>query len=117
MYWSLQQGTPDSYVTEIQAQGGAAYAHEADLEDPSNIPLIFDLCEEHLGPVDILISNHTYCVLETFDPERVTDDGFPVSLPTAEVIDKHLHLINITHLSTDYRGFARQLFIYLLILG
>jgi 3-oxoacyl-[acyl-carrier protein] reductase len=39
--------------------------------------------------VEILVSNHTYCVLETFDPAQVTSDGFPVSLPTAEVIDAH----------------------------
>jgi 3-oxoacyl-[acyl-carrier protein] reductase len=76
-------------VAEIQAQGGAAYAHEADLEDSDAIPLLFDLCEEQLGPVDVLVNNHTYCVLETFDPERVTTEGFPISLPTAEVIDKH----------------------------
>lgn len=32
------------------------------------IPLLFDWCEAELGPVDILVNNHTYCVLETFDP-------------------------------------------------
>jgi 3-oxoacyl-[acyl-carrier protein] reductase len=37
----------------------------------------------------VLVNNHTYCVLETFDPARVTGEGFPVSLPTPEVIDAH----------------------------
>ena len=88
-YWSQQQGTPDDYTAEIQSEGGAVYIHEADLADTANIPLLFDLCEDNLGPVDVLVNNHTYCVLETFDPARVTDEGFPVSLPTAEVIDAH----------------------------
>jgi 3-oxoacyl-[acyl-carrier protein] reductase len=76
-------------VDEISAQGGLAYAYEADLADTANIALLFDLCEEKLGPVDVLLNNHTYCVLETFDPARVTADGFPVSLPSALVIDAH----------------------------
>jgi 3-oxoacyl-[acyl-carrier protein] reductase len=89
LYWAQQQSTPNDFIAEIRARDGSAYAHEADLADPANIPLLFDLCEEHLGPVDVLVNNHTYCVLETFDPARVTEEGFPVSLPTAEVIDAH----------------------------
>ena len=88
-YWSQQQNTPEKIVAEIQSWGRKASAYEADLEESANIPLLFDLCEEHFGPVDILVNNHTYCVLETFDPARVTDEGFPVSLPTSAVIDKH----------------------------
>ncbi len=89
LYFAQQQDTPDTLVEKIRSEGGFAYAHEADLADPENIPLLFDLCEEHLGPVDVLVNNHTYCVLETFDPARVTSEGFPVSLPTPEVIDAH----------------------------
>jgi len=89
LYWAQQQRRPDDDIAEIKAQGGAVYAFEADLADSANIPLLFDLCEQHLGPVDVLVNNHTYCVLETFDPARVTDKGFPVSLPSAQVIDAH----------------------------
>ena len=89
LYWAQQQRTPDDMVAGIQARGGAAYAIEADLADTGSIPLLFDLCEERLGPVDVLVNNHTYCVLETFDPARVTAEGFPVSLPSAAVIDAH----------------------------
>jgi len=89
LYWAQQQRGPDDEIAKIKAQGGAVYAFEADLADSANIPLLFDLCEQHLGPVDVLVNNHTYCVLETFDPARVTDKGFPVSLPSAQVIDAH----------------------------
>jgi 3-oxoacyl-[acyl-carrier protein] reductase len=89
LYWAQQQRSPDEMVTAIQTQGGAAYAHEADLADSANIPLLFDLCEEKLGPLDVLVNNHTYCVLETFDPARVVGGGFPVSLPSEPVIDAH----------------------------
>ena len=51
----------------------SAIAREVDLGNPANIPLLFDWCEAQLGPVDVLVNNHTYCVLETFDPALVTD--------------------------------------------
>lgn len=69
-----QQQTADPIVEDIRSGGGAACAHEADLADTSNIPRLFDLCEKELGPVDILVNNHTYDVLETFDPEMAGED-------------------------------------------
>jgi 3-oxoacyl-[acyl-carrier protein] reductase len=39
--------------------------------------------------VDILVNNHTHCVLETFDPARVSHDGNGIHLTTAESIDAH----------------------------
>ncbi len=66
-----------------------AVAHAADLRDAAAIPRLFDLCEAELGPVDVLVCNHTYCVLETFDPARVTSAGFPVQLVSAAQIDAH----------------------------
>jgi 3-oxoacyl-[acyl-carrier protein] reductase len=91
-YSALQQGTPDDFVAEVQASGGAAYAYEADLAEVANIPLLFDLCEAHIGPVDVLVNNHTYCVLETFDPARVRQDNYTVNLPSAAVIDAHFEI-------------------------
>lgn len=89
LYFAMQQQPADPLIHDIRAQGGIAAAHEADLGNPESIPLLFDLCEAELGPVDILVNNHTYCVLETFDPALVTDEGFNVHLPTAECIDAH----------------------------
>jgi 3-oxoacyl-[acyl-carrier protein] reductase len=89
LYHARQQQPPEVTLAAIRALGVPCAAHEADLADAANIPLLFDRCEAALGPVDVLVNNHTYCVLETFDPARVTGEGFPVSLPTPEVIDAH----------------------------
>jgi 3-oxoacyl-[acyl-carrier protein] reductase len=89
LYRAMQQQPSDALVTEIRARGGQAAAHEADLADPSNIPKLFDLCEAAFGPVDILVNNHTYCVLETFDPARVSDEPGGSQLLSAAEIDAH----------------------------
>jgi 3-oxoacyl-[acyl-carrier protein] reductase len=89
LYEAMQQQAVEGVAGSIQAGGGTAAAWETDLGDARNIPLLFDRCEAALGPVDILVNNHTHCVLETFDPARVTTDGFPVSMVRADVIDGH----------------------------
>ena len=89
-YRAMQQESADSLLEIIRAQGGMAMAYEADLANPENIPRLFDLCESHFGDVDILVNNHTLCVLETFDPSLVTDEGGGVQLITAPGIDAHL---------------------------
>jgi len=89
LYQAMQQQPAEPLVRQIRAQGGDAVAHEADLADPGNIPRLFDLCEAELGPVDILVNNHTYCVLETFDPAQVTEQGFGIHLVSVAEIDAH----------------------------
>jgi len=90
LYTANQQISPDIVVQEIRSKGGIVSSREADLSDKENIPLLFDQCEADLGPVDILVNNHTYCILETFDPARVSDNNeFPLSLVSQEVIDAH----------------------------
>ncbi|MFC1618329.1 SDR family NAD(P)-dependent oxidoreductase [Candidatus Neomarinimicrobiota bacterium] len=69
-----QQQTADPVVEDIQSKGGISCAYEADLANTENIPKLFDVCEKELGPVDILVNNHTYDVLETFDPELASDN-------------------------------------------
>jgi 3-oxoacyl-[acyl-carrier protein] reductase len=95
LYHAMQQQTGESVAEGIRAQGGEAVAFETDLAVAADIPLLFDRCQDAFGPVDILVNNHTYCVLETFDPTRITPTGadehqvFPVKLPAAEIIDAH----------------------------
>lgn len=89
LYAANQQQAPGPLIQEIVAQGGTAVAREADLGDPENIPRLFEQCEGELGPVDVLVDNHTHCVLETFDPGRVTDQGYGIHLTTAAGIDAH----------------------------
>jgi 3-oxoacyl-[acyl-carrier protein] reductase len=89
LYRAMQQQSADSVVRHIRDRGGIAVAHEVDLAHSDNVSLLFDLCEAELGPVDILVNNHTYCVLETFDPALVSDEGSGVHLLTDATIDAH----------------------------
>ena len=88
-YAAMQQQPAEPLLEELRSLGVRCAAWEADLSEAENIPRLFDRCQVELGPVDVLVNNHTYCVLETFDPGRVTDQGFPVALPSADVIDAH----------------------------
>lgn len=89
LYTAHQQQTAAPLLAQIHAAGGTAIAQEADLGDPAAIPLLFDWCEVELGPVDVLVSNHTYCVLETFDPELVSAEPSGARLLSAGEIDAH----------------------------
>lgn len=89
LYQAQQQQDATGLVQTIQAAGGIAVAQEMDLADATNIPRLFDLCEERFGAVDVLVNNHTYCVLETFDPAQGTTDQGEARLLSAAVIDKH----------------------------
>jgi 3-oxoacyl-[acyl-carrier protein] reductase len=86
LYHAMQQQSGEAVVEAIHSRGGIAAAREFDLGDVDNITKLFDLCELELGPVDILINNHTHCRSETFDPASVQDG---VVLTTAEGIDRH----------------------------
>ena len=89
LYRALQGQSADFLTQGIIARGGMAVAREVDLAQPENIPLLFDWCEAKLGPVDILVNNHTHCVLETFDPGLVQNEVNGVRLTTAASIDAH----------------------------
>jgi 3-oxoacyl-[acyl-carrier protein] reductase len=89
LHQAMQQQSAEPLMAEIRAGGGEVGAWEADLADADNIPRLFDRCEAALGPVDVLVNNHTYCVLETFDPARVSDAGSGTHLVAAAEIDAH----------------------------
>ena len=93
LYCANQQKSAGDLVNRIISRGGCAFAYELDLAEAGNVPKLFDLCEEELGPVDILVNNHTYCAPDTFDPDLVSDRGGRVKLTSAEGIDKH-HAVN-----------------------
>jgi 3-oxoacyl-[acyl-carrier protein] reductase len=101
----MQQRPVEPLVREIRLRGGIAVAHEADLGDPVSVPKLFDRCEAELGPVDILVNNHTYCVQETFDPGQVTREGLGIELISAAGIDAHL--------AVNTRAFALMMSEYL----
>ena len=105
LYRARQQQAVEPLLRDIRDRGGVAVAHEADLGDPAAIPKLFDLCEQDLGPVDILINNHTHAVMETFDPASTTDQGLGVRLISAAGIDAHF--------AVNARGYALMMAEYL----
>jgi 3-oxoacyl-[acyl-carrier protein] reductase len=105
LYQAMQQQSAEPLLREIRAQGGVAGAYEVDLGVADNIPKLFDLCEAELGPVDVLVNNHTHCVLETFDPALVSDEESGIYLLTAAGIDAHF--------AVNARGYALMMSEYL----
>ncbi len=91
LYHAQQQQTADEVLTRIRQEGAEAQALELDLAEAANIPVLFDACEASFGPVDILINNHTHCVLETFDPALI-DAESAIILTNAESIDRHFYI-------------------------
>ena len=89
LYEALRQQSGEEVAEQIRSAGGVAVAREADLADADAIPSLFTACEQAVGPVDILVANHTHCVMETFDPALVRDEGFPIHLANASSIDAH----------------------------
>ena len=86
-YWQQQSG--EIIVDEIKTNGGIASSKELDLSIVENIKRLFNACHEELGPVDILINNHTHCTPETFDPASVDENTF---LTNVESIDRHFQV-------------------------
>src|SRR5512137_204654 len=66
-YEAVGQEPPERIVRDIESRGGRAACYEADLADPASVPLLFDLCEKRLGPVEVLVNNHAHWVPDTFD--------------------------------------------------
>ena len=89
LYQAMQQKPISELVSQFRDGEMTISALEADLADATNISKLFEACEEELGPVDILINNHTHCVLETFDPEQTSTEGSGIFLSTAANIDAH----------------------------
>ncbi len=89
LYWARQRQSADHLIQEILECGGTAAALEADLGNPDNIRVVFDRCEAVLGPVDVLVNNHTHCAKDTFDPAAVRTEGFAVSFFSAAGADAH----------------------------
>jgi 3-oxoacyl-[acyl-carrier protein] reductase len=89
LYFAMQAQPVDMVVNEIRSQGGIAAVRDFDLGVADNIGRLFDSCEAEIGPVDILICNHTHCVYETFDPSLEEEGKFGVHLTATDSIDRH----------------------------
>lgn len=65
----------EAVIAGIRAAGGRAFAVEADLSDPAVPAMLFDVAEEELGPVDILVNNATGWLADTFAPQQTDRHG------------------------------------------
>lgn len=123
LYTANQQQPADDVLKRISAQGAVATAYEVDLADPDNVPILFDRAEADLGPVDILVNNHTHSTLvESFDPAMTAPplrdeedvlqkaDHRAGHLPTAEGIDAHFAVNARAYalMMTEYVYLARR---------
>lgn len=89
LYFAMQQQSGEVIAESIRSQGRIAAAREFDLGEVDNVSRLFDACEAEIGPVDVLVINHTHDIHETFDPAMVTNEPFGVSITNAESIDLH----------------------------
>jgi 3-oxoacyl-[acyl-carrier protein] reductase len=62
-------------IAGIRTAGGRAFAVEADLSDPAVPAMLFDVAEEQLGPVDILVNNASGWLADTFAPQQTDRHG------------------------------------------
>ncbi|MAG14059.1 MAG: 3-ketoacyl-ACP reductase [Spirochaetales bacterium] len=106
LYHAMQQQPVEPVLDAIRSSGGSAAALAYDLGEADNIVSVFDSCEDELGPVDIMVNNHTYCVQETFDPELVSDEQGGARLASAQNIDRHF--------AVNARAYALMMTEYLL---
>lgn len=88
-YEACRQADIGPLLQHLRDAGVNAAARVGDLADPEEPEHLFAACEEQLGPVDVLVCNHTHCTMETFDPDLVQSGPFAVSRQTASVIDRH----------------------------
>lgn len=89
LYRAMQQRPAAETVREIESAGGTAAGLEADLADVSAIPGLFERCGAALGPVEILVNNHAFDQLDTFDPATAEWFGeYRVAPAGAANIDK-----------------------------
>lgn len=86
---------PAEIAREIEALGARAVVIEADLGDVDGIPSIFRRTEESLGPVSVLVINHTYCV-----PTPLLDTPL-------DLFDRHLS-VNVRAVLVLIQEFARR---------
>ena len=89
LYRAMKQQSVELVLADIRSTGGITAAQILDLGEADNIAKLFNICEEQLGPIDVLVNNHTHCVRETFDPGLVSDEVGGTHLSSAQGIDRH----------------------------
>lgn len=74
-------------IDEIAALGRHAVAVEADLTDPTTIPVLFSRAEAELGPVAIVVNNASGWTADTFGESRLDGLGRELDIVSPATID------------------------------
>ena len=94
-YCKLIAQSADDVKKKILELGVPCYSWEADLSDPDNIPVMFDLVEEHLGKLNIIVNNAAFDRPDTFLPQSEIDKNplfvneYGIQTITPESHDEH----------------------------
>jgi len=107
LYYALWQQKGEVIVDEIHSLGGIGIAHEFDLGNPENIEKMFELCEQELGPVEILVANHTHWSPDTFDPSLASGKKNDPVLTDVDIIDRHFS-VNTRAVAMMMREFTKR---------
>ena len=109
LYHAHQQQMPEHIVSSVKSAGGQASALELDLTASESASTVLDACEAEFGQVEILVNNHAYCSLETFDPSSVGGSQYDASveLTSAGGIDRHF-AVNVRATVLLMAEFARR---------
>lgn len=103
-YWAgLDQQTyggevvdePAAIAAALERLGARAVFLEADLGDTTTVPSVFDQVNDLLGPVSVLVVNHTYCV------------PTPLLATSLDAFDRHL-AVNVSAVLVLIQEFARR---------
>lgn len=82
----------DAVVAAVEAAGARAVAEEADLADPTTPARLFDVAEERLGPVSVVVNNASGWKKDSFVTDGTGRHGrrqWPVS---ADTFDAQFHV-------------------------
>ncbi len=87
-YRANRMGSAEEVAASIAGRGGRAVAVEADLADAGVIPSLFDVAEEHFGPVQILVNNASGWLGDSFAPGPIDRLGRTVQAVVADTFDR-----------------------------
>lgn len=115
LYRKTRAGDAGEVLDAIRAAGGQADAWEADLSNPTVIPVLFDRVQALFGSPDILVNNAAHSTADTFIPPQgelvntVSVDWISGGVPTISLdsIDQHF-AINTRAVALLMAEFARR---------
>lgn len=93
--WGIHPEEPQQLLGQLREMGARVEAAEADLSQPETPAHLFDMAEQRLGPVDILVNNATH------------DDETNLEAFTVERLDRH-YAVNVRGATLMCVEFARR---------